>query len=232
MAKKPYIESYTDGSFSVDFKQELIPSGTKTITANGTHDVTEFASALVNVEGGGITPTGTKNITENGLVDVTTYANANVNVPQGVFPTGTKEITENGTYDITNFASALVNVEGGGGSGLIATGNFTPLDAAEPQLIEHDLGATPDHIFVLSPTDISGSTSYCKGGLYYNNIFSGSTQISSLNKVSFASAYNTFRGGATNTNIFTDVDDTFAEITPNNAGFIANATYYWVAIKI
>ena len=55
------------------------PSGTKTITNNGTHDVTGFASATVNVPTG-ITPTGTKPITENGIHDVTEYASVSVSV--------------------------------------------------------------------------------------------------------------------------------------------------------
>lgn len=59
----------------------ITPSGTKTITSNGTHDVTSFALAKVEVPASGITPSGTKTITENGTHDVTTFANALVNVP-------------------------------------------------------------------------------------------------------------------------------------------------------
>ena len=90
----------------------VIPSGTKTITSNGTHDVKNYASAQVNVPASGITPSGTKTITTNGTHDVTNFASALVNVPTGITPSGTKTITENGTHDVTNFASALVNVSG------------------------------------------------------------------------------------------------------------------------
>lgn len=65
----------------------IIPSGTKDITSNGTHSVTEYDSVSVDVP-----------------------------IPDGyIIPSGTLDITENGTFDVTEKKSVNVNVESGGG---------------------------------------------------------------------------------------------------------------------
>lgn len=61
--------------------QYIVPTGSTSITQNGTFDITQYASANVNVPG--IVPAGTINITNNDTYDVTNYAGASVNVPTG-----------------------------------------------------------------------------------------------------------------------------------------------------
>ena len=58
-------------------------TGTLAVTANGTHDVSEYAKVNVKVPipDGYIQPEGTKNISTNGTHDVTKYASASVSVP-------------------------------------------------------------------------------------------------------------------------------------------------------
>lgn len=87
----------------------ITPSGTLAIATNGSHDVTNYATANVAVPASAV-DTGTKNITANGNgQDVIGYAAVDVNVP-GIVPAGTKQINQNGTHDVAQYASAEVNV--------------------------------------------------------------------------------------------------------------------------
>lgn len=98
----------------------ITPTGTIQISTNGTHDVTQYASASVNVPTG-ITPSGEITISENGSFDVTQFATAIVNVTTG----------------------------GGGGSGLpsnIKMGTFTVAEnhkATSPVTVSHNINAVP-----------------------------------------------------------------------------------------
>lgn len=59
----------------------IIPEGEINITENGSYDVTNKATANINVEG--LIPTGNIDITENGVYDVTDKATATVNIVDG-----------------------------------------------------------------------------------------------------------------------------------------------------
>ena len=81
-------------------------TGSLSITSNNTYDVTNYASAVVNVPTG-ITPTGTIPITQNGTVDVTNYASADVNVPSGWTSDGIAENTQpNGAITLSSSSIA------------------------------------------------------------------------------------------------------------------------------
>lgn len=95
---------------SVDVPASEVDTGTKTVETNGTHDVVGYASVYVDVQGGDA-PSGSVNITENGTHNVAGYADAVVNVPASAVDTGTKSITENGNgIDVVGYAAVNVNV--------------------------------------------------------------------------------------------------------------------------
>ena len=125
----------------------IIPSGTKSISANGTNiDVKAYEKVDVAVPG----PSGTKliSVSSNGTmadVDVTNYAAARItaNVPNsyaagdegkvvsnGALVAQTSDtVTTNGVVDTTLINSLTVNVSGGGGTDLkgIVEGTLTSL---------------------------------------------------------------------------------------------------------
>lgn len=139
----------------------VVISGTKTITENGTHDVTSYASAEVNVPG--IVPSGSKTITANGTHDVEQYKSAVVNVP---LPSGTKTITANGTYNVTDYVTAVVNVPLPSGINAISSGTFRlsqdHADATVSYRIQHGLSVIPNFyiVYAANGSVIAGDSNF------------------------------------------------------------------------
>lgn len=196
----------------------ITPTGTIEITQNGVVDVTNYASADVDVSGG-ITPTGTKQIS----------------------------ITQNGTTteDVTNYANAeiTVNVSGGGSSGYdIDSGNFYALcdkfatdhgftkvpitiasDLTDYYTVTHNLGTVPTDCF-LYPVSLQASTAGYQLGYTHDGKFG---QDNSGNRT-YSYVYDAHTAGYL-------VDKTFisllGSITRNAYNFAKNATTTTVDIR-
>ena len=145
----------------------ITPTGTIEITQNGVVDVTNYASADVDVpnsysstdEGkvvsnGDLVSQTSMNIAINGSYDTTVKNEVIVNVPQGITPTGTKQIsiTQNGTTteDVTNYANAEITVDVQGGGGSEETGSFVA--GASQSNVTLNVSALHSHVAIWDST--------------------------------------------------------------------------------
>ena len=97
-----YIEGGTKTGTAVTVSASELVSGTKSVTANGTEDVTNYASVNVNVANSYSASDEGKVVNNGALVSQTSAT-----------------YTTNGTYDTTTKNEVVVNVSGGGSSDTI-----------------------------------------------------------------------------------------------------------------
>lgn len=116
-----YITGSTKTGTAVTVSASELVSGTYTVSASGSHDVTNYASA--SVAAGSATASATKGTVSNHQVTVTpsvtrtagyvTAGSANgtaVTVSASELVSGSETKTANGTYDVTNLASLVVSI--------------------------------------------------------------------------------------------------------------------------
>lgn len=169
----------------------ITPAGTKeiSITQNGTttEDVTNYASAEINVNVSAPSPTlqtktvtpteTTQNVSADNGYDGLSQVTVNPIPSSYVQPSGSLSITTNDTYDVSQYASAVVNVSGGGGGSGITkttgtvTGNGT-------NTIAIPTAKSPDVAYVYR-SDIDNMTAISSktnaASLYWNGGICGST---------------------------------------------------------
>ena len=116
-----YISGGTVTGTPVTVSASELVSGTYTVSASGTHDVTNYASA--SVAAGSATASATKSSVSNHTVTVTpsvtrtagyvTAGSTNgaaITISAAELVSGSQTVTANGTVDVTNLASVTVSI--------------------------------------------------------------------------------------------------------------------------
>ena len=116
----------------------ITPTGTKQINTNGTHDVTAYASAEVNVPNSYSAGDEGKVVSNGALVAQTSDS-----------------VTQNGTVDTTLINSLTVNVSGGSSEVVLGTGSYTKADTGVSLVIPVTYtSGTITKILVYAPTPL------------------------------------------------------------------------------
>lgn len=173
----------------------ITPTGTINIATNGTHDVTNYASANVAVPQG-ITPTGTKqiSITENGTTteDVTNYASAQITVnvqSGGDFEAFMKHTISDYEDDFTTWVPAR-----------FIGGSFPNLTRIRLNNAVGFSGSPYFHFIVIGRNDMKVIMPKCTGAKM--NAFNGSTSLKVFDFLGGSKLESQMFYGCTNFNTF------------------------------
>lgn len=197
-----YISGGTHTGTGVSVTASELVSGTYTISASGSHNVTNYATA--SVASGSATASATKGTVSNHSVTVTpsvtrtagyiTSGSANgtvVTVSASELVSGSQTITENGTVDVTNLAEVVVAVEGGGGGTGASIGKTSKTLAAAASSIQFTgLSGNPTSFVITSSADIATNTNGVTGVVFDGTSLHGQTMTTQVTaSTSFTKSY-------------------------------------------
>lgn len=214
----------------------ITPTGTIQISANGTYDVTQYASADVSTP----VPTGTFNITTNGTYDVSQYANASVSVPSGGgYPSRTLTFTSDTAYQITiniaayffKNASRTLSVSVNGGTAITLTSTVPLLFS------EYDFFTIQDNCVVGTNTievTVSNSDIYVSQIMAYDKItipyfIDSGTGANTVYDSSTITSTTTITDGEDTIIYKTSADTIYGGGTTPHKAFDGNRNTYWQA---